>query len=266
MSVEVVPDLLARARIQLERAARSGALQPTGTEAFTIEDGGVLFHVRVIIGPDRKKRPRGKQFVSGEDPFRPPYVDDLFVADLSDTHVLLLNKFPVLEDHLLIVTREDLPQQGWLDVGDFQALAACMAHVDGLGFYNGGRAAGASQPHRHLQLVPMPFTTGALLASEDAGFRCASAEVGRAADAGALHGAYRALMAELRIDADRDPYNVLVFDGAIHVVPRTAHAARGLPLNAMGYAGSFLVRTREQLEELRRIGPRRLLQEAGRPG
>ena len=50
-----------------------------------------------------------------------------------------------------------------------------MAELNGLGFYNAGRAAGASQPHKHLQLVGLPLAPGvaglpvdALLAS--AGF------------------------------------------------------------------------------------------------
>jgi ATP adenylyltransferase len=48
------------------------------------------------------------------------------------------------------------------------------------------------------------------------------------------------------------------------VIPRTRHAHEGVFLNAMGYAGSFLVRSAEQLERLRAIGPRRVLAEAGR--
>ena len=37
------------------------------------------------------------------------------------------------------------------------ALGACLREVDGLAFFNGGSDAGASQRHKHLQLVPFPF-------------------------------------------------------------------------------------------------------------
>jgi ATP adenylyltransferase len=252
-------------RAQLRAARRSGELQPTVTVEHEIEDGGIVFHVRVIAGRDHKRRSLQQQAVSGEDPFRPPYGGDLFVADLSPTHVALLNKFPVLADHLLVVTRADEPQQSWLTLRDFEALAACMLEVDGLGFYNGGSTAGSSQPHKHLQLVPMPVTTWPLFAASDRGFACAVRPASVARDGVALHAAYRDAMAELGVDADRDPYNVLVTRERLVVVPRTRHAVDGLFLNAMGYAGSLLVRDAAQLERLREIGPRRLLAEAGRP-
>jgi ATP adenylyltransferase/5',5'''-P-1,P-4-tetraphosphate phosphorylase II len=34
-----------------------------------------------------------------------PYDAELFVCELSPTHVLLLNKFPVVENHVLVVTK-----------------------------------------------------------------------------------------------------------------------------------------------------------------
>ena len=44
-----------------------------------------------------------------------------------------------------------------LDRQDFDAVWSCMAELDGLTFYNGRRAAGASQRHKHLQFVPLPL-------------------------------------------------------------------------------------------------------------
>jgi len=82
------------------------------------------------------------------------------VGDISATHVGLLNKFCVLEDHLLMVTRDYAEQTELLDESDFHALLCGLAAVDGLAFYNGGTDAGASQPHKHLQLVPLPLAPG----------------------------------------------------------------------------------------------------------
>lgn len=259
------PSLRARLREQLRRARASGGLEPTRTACSEIVDRGVRFIVHEIVGRDRKWDVTRDQADRGHDPFRPPYQKDLFVAELSATHVVLLNRFPVLDEHLLVVTREDEPQQSWLSLADFDALAACRNEIEGVGFYNAGPTAGASQPHKHLQLVPMPFTTGPLLDAVDRGFACAQQPVPAACPGDVLHAAYRVLMARLGLDAERDPYNLLVVSDRLVVVPRSRHSFEGIGLNAMGYAGSILVRDAAARERLRALGPARLLAEVGRP-
>ena len=69
----------------------------------------------------------------------------------------ILNKFNVVDHHLLIVAREFEDQRALLALRDFEAWWRCMSEYDSLGFYNGGPEAGASQPHKHLQLVPLPL-------------------------------------------------------------------------------------------------------------
>lgn len=113
---------------------------PTGTEV--IEQGGVAFHMRVVTALAIKARTTTTQ--ANINPFL-PYNPNLFVAEASPTHVALLNKFNVVDHHLVIVTRAFEPQE---------ALLLCLAEIDGLAFYNAGSAAGASQRHKHLQLIP----------------------------------------------------------------------------------------------------------------
>lgn len=91
------------------------------------------------------------------NPFAPPDAA-LVIGELTPTHFGVLNKYPVVAHHLLVATHEFVDQETLLDATDFAALATCLRQVDGLGFYNGGRVAGASQPHRHLQLVPLPLS------------------------------------------------------------------------------------------------------------
>lgn len=257
--------LRARLREQLRRARASGGLEPVRSECVEIVDRGVRFVVYEIVGRDRKWDVTRDQADRGHDPFLPPYQHDLFVAELSETHVALLNRFPVLDEHLLVVTRVDEPQQSWLTLADFEALARCRDEIEGVAFYNAGQLAGASQPHKHLQLVPMPFTTGALFDASDRGFACAQAQVARRATGGALHLRYRELMEALDLDAERDPYNLLIAADRMVIVPRSRHSFEGIGLNALGYAGSILVRGATQLERLREIGPARVLREVGRP-
>jgi len=120
-----------------------------------------------------------------------PYEPALFVADLPPHHVCLLNKFNVVDRHLLLVTRHFASQCEPLDAGDFAALAVCLAAADGLGFYNGGPEAGASQRHKHLQWIPVSPTELPLaaqiealrVADPGAGLRVPSAPLAAAAAA-----------------------------------------------------------------------------------
>jgi ATP adenylyltransferase len=261
--MDALDDLRALVRRQIARALASGDLQPSATEIHEIEDRGVRFSVRVLAGPDAKQRSRREQDETGIDPFLPPYADELFVAELSPTHVVLLNKFPVLDEHLLVVTKAFEPQESALGEADFEALRRLMEQLGGLGFYNAGPVAGASQPHKHLQWVPLPesgLPTRALLASAQRGFACASARVGPATS---LASVYRELLAELRARPE-DPYNLLVTGEAMALIPRSRHGFEGFSTNALGYAGSLLVRSRRELERLREVGPVRVLAGAAR--
>jgi sulfate adenylyltransferase (ADP) / ATP adenylyltransferase len=95
-----------------------------------------------------------------DDSFNPflPYETAMFVQELPPSHVLLLNKFNVVENHTLVVTKDFEEQSSLLTARDFTAMWDCLhADIDGLAFYNAGKIAGASQRHKHLQVVPCPL-------------------------------------------------------------------------------------------------------------
>ena len=50
-----------------------------------------------------------------------PYDDDLWVTHVSETHTVLLNKFNLVERHVLVVTREFRHQSEPLTVEDVSA-------------------------------------------------------------------------------------------------------------------------------------------------
>jgi ATP adenylyltransferase len=145
--------LLARADRVATAARRTGALVSIPTDICPMTDHGTEFSVRVV-GQLTRKAAAGDG-AAARNPFL-PYESALYVADLPPRHVCLLNKFNVVERHLLVITRDFASQLETLDAGDFAALAVCLAAGDGLGFYNGGPAAGASQRHKHLQWIPVP--------------------------------------------------------------------------------------------------------------
>lgn len=277
-------------RTEIERVSRQalvcGAQQPIGTRETFIDDGGIRFLVRVVSSLARKDTERKLRATStNANPFLPPE-RELFVADLSDTHLCLLNKFNVIEHHLLIVTRTFEHQETLLTPADFEALAICLAQYEGLGFYNGGAAAGASQPHKHLQLVPLPLSTASpelpiaplLRAARDVKgvgrlpglpFRHAFVWLppwptqGLQLLPALLHARYLELFraAGLRmLDSNGEtrqsgPYNLLVTREWLLLVPRRQEHFDSTSLNALAFAGSLFVKSEAQLADLRARGP-----------
>ena len=89
-----------------------------------------------------------------------PYDERLWVAHLPPSHELLLNKFPVSMNHALVVTREFEEQEDALsarDLGATWAVLDAMPGAGGMAFFNRGSESGASQRHKHLQVVPLPL-------------------------------------------------------------------------------------------------------------
>ena len=140
--------LLEKARSVAEAARSSGHLETLPTHTESIDSEGIHFILRELEHLERKRAlPRTRR-----NPFLPPE-PALTVGPISDTHVCVLNKFNVVDLHLLFVTCAYEDQQEPLTLADFDALCRGLQEFDGLAFYNSGPTSGASQPHRHLQLV-----------------------------------------------------------------------------------------------------------------
>jgi ATP adenylyltransferase len=274
------PQLKART----QSALQSGALQSLTTDAVWIEDRGIAFFTRILANLKRKETARKAQT---RNPFL-PYEEDLFVANLSKTHLCLLNKYNVVKHHLLIVTRAFEAQENWLNRRDFEAMWACLAEIDGLAFYNGGESAGASQAHKHLQLIPFePTPTGRKLPIEAALERVRfEGGIGRIPSfdfphaiakldpqwlnsphtaARATIALYRRLLYELGIPVSgpqqTQAYNLLATREWLLIVPRSQAEFQSIPVNSLGFAGALLVRNAEQLAYLKACGPLTLLKQ-----
>src|SRR5205814_5139886 len=141
-------------------ALASGAMHSFECALEFVEDCGVEFVLRVATKFPGGENAKGRTAEAPKlpaDPFDDPE-PALIVRDLTPTHRALLNKFSVLREHLLVVTRDYEDQRELLGERDFEALAICMQDAEVLGFYNGGTEAGASQSHKHLQLVTLPLS------------------------------------------------------------------------------------------------------------
>jgi ATP adenylyltransferase len=252
------------------RALASGALVPIHTEVEHVEDGGVRFLVRVVSSLERKARAAKPASEGGppKNPFLPPYEEDLYVGPIPPAHVCLLNKFNVFEHHALLITRDYEDQDALLTPADFEALLFGMADFDALAFYNGGRTAGASQPHKHLQLVPVPLAAGALRTPMDEAiaqrrplpFRHALGPPPR--EPAQAHATYMELLRAVGCEQPGTPYNLLATRDWMLVVPRAQECFESTSLNALAFAGSLLVKNREQLERVRTVGPMAMLRAA----
>jgi ATP adenylyltransferase len=291
--------LWSKVEAQTQHGLQCGALQPIATKYEIIEQANIPFIVRILANWKRKQEAKKQQnqntAKSGKffNPFL-PCETDLFVTDISETHLCLLNKYNVVDRHILIVTREFEEQANWLNFADFAALWACWAEDDGLAFYNGGTEAGASQPHKHLQLVPLSLADGVVqlpiepLVSDglhdlhpgtvttlaEFPFQHAIAPLDLTwADSPwdaaefALE-CYRNLLravgliqdAETMSDRQSGPYNLLATRRWMMVVPRQQERCRSISVNSLGFAGALLVRNLEEMEVLKTMQPIALLQ------
>lgn len=270
-------------------ALQCGALHPIATNVSTIEDGGVPFQVRTVSSLRRKdaERSRAPRPTERRNPFL-PYEEALFVTDISRTHLCLLNKFNVIDHHALIITRAFERQENPLTEADFDALSRCVAEFDALGFYNGGATAGATQPHKHLQLVPLPLTADCaipierLLASAPAlpgltrvprlpfahAFAWLQTSGASPVRSGRqMHLLYRAMLEHTGLDRGPDPapYNLLVTRRFMLLIPRSQERFEAVSVNSLGFAGSFFVASEERAEVIRRAGPLAVLKHVTYP-
>jgi sulfate adenylyltransferase (ADP) / ATP adenylyltransferase len=272
-------------------ASRSGAIQSLPTTMEVIEQDGIPFQVRILQTTSTKAR--AKVSPSNVNPFL-PYDPGLFVAPISPTHIVLLNKFNVVEHHLVIVTRTFEDQQSQLTQQDCEALLIGLTEIDGLAFYNAGPDAGASQSHKHLQLVPFNPTIAPLPIDPLLLFPQADSMVGTVPglpfrhvgapmdpdwtnpekhSGASLHASYRKLLRAAGLSVDPTagshmptaPYNLLMTRKWILLMPRSQECFEGISINALGFAGMLLVNNEQQLATLRRFGPVTALQKVTDP-
>ena len=267
-------------------ALASGALQPVQAEQTELEDGGLRFIVRWVSTLAAKdETTKAPVAVPGgpRDPDFNPFLNpdpELTVGPL-DGHVVILNKFPLCERHLVLARREFEEQLLPLAESDFHALATFLCAHGGLGLYNGGTAAGASQRHKHVQWIPhsagnaslRPFLPGLPMDAVEhtparhAGLKFRHAFVRVACEIGtsvaraaaSMQAGFDKACAEVDLQPGADgllpAFNLLVSDGWLLVVPRSREHFEDISLSAVCFGGTLYIRHREQVEAVKRVGP-----------
>jgi ATP adenylyltransferase len=266
-------------KIQLitEKAITKKALHPIITNYEILTQDHIPFLIRIVENLERKdqekKKQKQKQSSISFNPFL-PYDRDLFIDNIGDSHVIILNKFNVFDHHLLIITREFEAQESALNLGDFSALWKVLLQINGLSFYNSGKLSGASQPHKHLQLVPYPLAqeietipindlvlsyknTEEIITLKELPYKHSIEFFGDIDDkSGEELGQitlkkYHQLLEKLNIKIENNKpsqnYNLLLTKDWMMIVPRSQEKYQSISINSLGFAGAFLVKNQEQL-------------------
>ncbi len=271
-------------------AIATGALLPVESEETTLESDGLTFRIRYVEALAKKRAQAGE----GEDakpapllprdpnfnPFLPPD-PALTIGPIGTDHVAILNKYSVSRRHLVLARAAFYEQLTPLDHEDFHALAQLLSASGGLGFYNGGTPAGASQRHKHVQWLPSEPGNASLrmfrpvldpdvreltvfihlqLPMRHCFVRVRAGQgVDEALSARSMLAGYERAMETLQLSPDADgllpPFNLLVEDGWMLVVPRSREHFADVSINALSFGGVVYVAALEQIESIRKAGP-----------
>ena len=277
-------------------ALASGDLQPVQVEQVDMVDAGMRFVVRWVsslaVKDAAKDAPKvaipGGPRVPDFNPFLNPD-PELTVGTLGEAHVVILNKFPLCDRHLVLARRSFEEQLLPLTLSDFTALAIIMGEAGGTGLYNGGAAAGASQRHKHLQWIPATHDN-ARLDFYSAGLPSDIQEQGMATHpsllmkhcfvrvhcgldvavdeaAQSLLAGFEQACSQLGLAPGADgllaPFNLLAGNGWLLLVPRSQECFEEISISAVGFGGTLYTRSREQIEIIRKAGPLQVLAAVG---
>ena len=260
---------LRKAFYQSGLAENKGSLIPLKTKIISYN--GIQYNefvVRKLISEEPKNI---KPSFPKKNPFS-PWDENLEISFINNKHVLILNKYPVQIGHMLLITKKWEPQTGWLTKSDFNALTLVDTDTKGLWFYNSGKEAGASQEHRHLQLLPRDrnqqycprdsWFEDRLDNEYNDVYKKSIFIKRRDTD---LYNIYKELCKESLIgnpDLDSIPfssYNLLISNRWVSVIRRMNDIIYGFNLNALAFAGYLLVTEQSNINKLEEIGPENII-------
>ena len=213
------------------------------------------------------------------NPFK-PWDKILEIDSIGNGHQLILNKYPVQLGHVLLITNEWKEQNGWLDIKDWEAIKEVNKDTSGLWFFNSGPLAGASQPHRHIQLLrrdPSELSCPRekwILALNNLNYKNEKfskniilKKFSKSLNEENIHEIYKDLSYNLGLGDPRNdkkpkyPYNLIFTDRWMIIIKRKTDNLFGISINALGFAGYILVTENSDIKYLRELGPEKLLED-----
>jgi ATP adenylyltransferase len=232
----------------------------------------------IIRKLDTSKFNKKKIYGPNQNPFC-PWEKILEIDKIGDNHQLILNKYPVQKGHILLITNEWKPQNGWLDIKDWRAIQQVNKDTSGLWFFNSSPIAGASQPHRHFQLLRR--SKGEISCPREKWFlemnsyqnldsklkkNIIVSKFNFLENPSCLFEFYIELCKKLGLgDPINDkkpicPYNILITNKWIAIIKRKNDHIHGFSINGLGFAGYLLVTDNSNINYLKKFGPEKLLE------
>ena len=231
----------------------------------------------IIRKLDISKFKRNKEIGPRLNPFK-PWDKDLEIDSIGNYHHLILNKYPVQLGHILLITNDWKCQSGWLDIEDCEAIKKVNNDTTGLWFFNSGPLAGASQPHRHIQLLRrdsnelncprekwfLDFT------NENSSYdkfknNIVIKKFSSYLNNENIYEDYLNLSNKLGLGCpkeDNQPkqaYNLLLTNKWMVLIKRKTDNVQGVSINALGFAGYILVTKKSNIKYIKQNGPEELL-------
>ena len=232
----------------------------------------------IIRKLDTSKFNKTKIYGPKQNPFC-PWEKILEIDKIGSNHQLILNKYPVQKGHILLITNNWKPQNGWLDIYDWKAIQKVNKDTSGLWFFNSSPIAGASQPHRHFQLLRR--SKDEISCPREKWFLEMKINIDNYSkltkniivskfnfldNSISLFELYLELCKKLGIgdpisdEKPRYPYNLLITNKWIAIIKRSNDHIHGFSINALGFAGYLLVTEKSDIYYLKEFGPEKLLE------
>lgn len=236
---------------QIEIALKNKTLQPLSTQSQSFLDNDIHFTVHLRVA---KKVNKPHQTTQKSNPFL-PHEDAMFVKACPPSHKLLLNKFPVLKPHALLCSNDFVSQQSPLCAVDFSAWLAHLNSSHDVGFYNAGPTAGASQGHRHMQLIRLAHsdTVSAIAKQLESisfvRFGSLTSEL--------CNEYYQQALTEFKLhhsEHETAAYNLILHKDLFWLVPRKRAHIESIFANGLNFCGHFLVKDEAKLNWLKHYG------------
>ena len=213
-----------------------------------------------------------------QNPFY-PWDKILEIDKIGNNHQLILNKYPVQKGHILLITNTWKPQDGWLDINDWEAIQKVNNDTSGLWFFNSSPMAGASQPHRHIQLLrrsngedSCPREKWFLdleITNDNKSKLKQNIVVSRfnfLENSSCIYNLYLELTKRIGLgdpindEKPRYPYNILITNNWIAIIRRRFDHLHGFSVNGLGFAGYLVITEKSDISYLKKFGPEKLLE------
>ena len=232
----------------------------------------------IIRELDTSRFKKKNSYGPNQNPFN-PWDKILEVDKIGTNHQLILNKYPVQKGHILLITNTWRPQDGWLDINDWIAIQMVNKDTSGLWFFNSSPIAGASQPHRHFQLLRRDH--GEIICPREKWFldlennndqdsklkkNAVVSKFNFLDNSINIYNLYLELSKKIGLgnpiddEKPRFPYNILITNNWIAIIKRKYDHVHGFSVNGLGFAGYLLVTEKSNINYLKKYGPEKLLE------